>query len=263
MHMNVYRVDWTMGPPTRREACACTSAADSKGSAPCRRPLWHHFGITLGPLGPVWQDFVNQMCQGCIQGDPHGTQSCFLKIFDGLWGPSWGQFGVTFRYFLCFGVTKCWSTLQPYSLMDSEWKIISFPMSQPLKNTVNTVVFIRFHFFHNFWNLMVSGTILETILEALGLSRTHLADFWGSWRLLRISINFRVFSETPRILRPLPGEGKKPIPRAHYYRQYGGYSMQNVTYSMEHGTWRLKGCKWCMKPYSSQPGGPWQAGAGG
>ena len=29
--------------------------------------------------------------------------------------------------------------------------------------------------------------------------------------------------------------------RAHYYRQYGGYSMQNVTYSMEHGTWRLKG----------------------
>ena len=50
-------------------------------------------------------------------------------------------------------------------------------MSQPLKNIVNTVVFIRFHFFHNFWNLMVSGTILETILEALGLSRTHLADF--------------------------------------------------------------------------------------
>ena len=94
VHVDVHERGQTSGAtarglPTRREACACTSAADLKGSAPCRRPLWHHFGITLGPLGPVWQDFVNQMCQGCIQGDPHGTQSCFLKIFDALWGPSW------------------------------------------------------------------------------------------------------------------------------------------------------------------------------
>ena len=147
--------------------------------------------------------------------------------------------------------------------MDSEWKMISFPMSQPLKNTVNTVVFIRFHFFHNFWNLIVSGTILDTILEALGLSRIHFEDFWVCWRLLRISMNFNAFSEIPRIESTQSGGGKNLIPRAHYYRQYGGYSMQNVTYSMEHGTWRLKGCKWCMKPYPSQPGGPWQAGAGG
>ena len=147
--------------------------------------------------------------------------------------------------------------------MDSEWKIISFPMSQPVKNKVNTVVSIRFHIFHNFWNLMVSGTILETTLEALGLSRIHFEDSCRCWRLFRISMIFRVFSETPRILRPLPGGGKRTVPRAHSYRQLGGYSIQNVTYSMEHGTWRLKGCKWCMKPYPSQPGGPWQAGAGG
>ena len=153
--------------------------------------------------------------------------------------------------------------MPPYSLMDSEWKIISFPISKPLKNMVNIVVFIRFHLFHNFWNLMVSGTILETILEALGLSRIHFEDPCRCWRLFRISMIFRIFSETPRIESTQSGEGKIFIPRAHYYRQYGGYSMQNVTYSMEHGTWRLKGCKWCMKPYPSQPGGPWQAGAGG
>ena len=88
---------------------------------------------------------------------------------------------------------------------------------------------------------MVSGTILETILEALGVSRAHFEDFWWCWRLLRISMNFRVWPETPRILRPLPGGGKKLIPRAHSYHQLGGYSIQNVTYSMEHGTWRLKG----------------------
>ena len=125
--------------------------------------------------------------------------------------------------------------------MDFEWKVISFPMSHPLKNMVNSVVFIRFHFFNNFRNLMVSGTILETILEALGISRAHFEDFGGCWRLLRISMNFRIFSETPRILRPLPGGGKRMHSRAHYYQQLNGYSIQNVTYSMEHGTWRLKG----------------------
>ena len=87
---------------------------------------------------------------------------------------------------------------------------------------------------------MVSGTILETILEALGVSKAHFDDSEGCWRLLRISMNFRVFSETPRIEASQSGGGKRTVPRAHYYRQYGGYSTQNVTYSMEPGTWRLK-----------------------
>ena len=53
-------------------------------------------------------------------------------------------------------------------------------------------------------------------------------------------MNFRVSSETPRIEAIQSGEGKKLIPRAHSYHQLGGYSIQNVTYSMEDGTWRLK-----------------------
>ena len=59
--------------------------------------------------------------------------------------------------------------------------------------------------------------------------------------MLEISMNFKVFSETPRILGALPGGGKTLVPRAHYYRQLGGYRRQNGTYSMEHGTYRLKG----------------------
>ena len=173
-------------------------------------------------------------------GMPLWIQDQFFMIFDGFWIPIWGQFWITFCRIMCFGVAKCWSTLQPYSWMDFEWKIVSFQMSQPFKKLVNTLVFIRFHFFNNFHNLMVSGNIFETILEALGVSSAHFEDFWGCWRLLWISMNFRVFSETPRTLRPLPGEGKRMHSRAHYYRQYGGYRRQNITYSMEHGTWRLK-----------------------
>ena len=117
------------------------------------------------------------------------------------------------------------------------------------------MVFIRFHFFHNFWNLMVSGTILETILEVLGISRTHFEDFWWCWRLLKIAMTSIVFSETPQIEASQSGEGKKLIPRAHYYRQLGGYSIQNTTYSMKqchtgskdvNVTCKCK-CKWCMK----------------
>ena len=125
--------------------------------------------------------------------------------------------------------------------MDLGWKIITFPMSQPFKNIVNIVVFIRFHFLDNFQNFVVSGTILESMLEALGLSRAHSGDFEGCWKLLRILMNFRVSSETPQIESTQSGEGKRTHSRAHYYHQLGGYSIQNVTYSMEHGTWRLKG----------------------
>ena len=114
-------------------------------------------------------------------------------------------------------------------------------MSQPLKNIVNTVVFIRFHIFNNFQNLVVPGTILESIWEALGLSTAHFGDFCGCWRLLRILMNFVIFSEAHQAEAPRSGGGKMFLPRAHYYRQYGGYSIEDGTYKMEHGTRRLKG----------------------
>ena len=54
-------------------------------------------------------------------------------------------------------------------------------------------------------------------------------------------MNSRVSSETLQAEASQSGGGKILVPRAHYYRQLGGYSIQNVTYSREHGTWRLKG----------------------
>ena len=92
---------------------------------------------------------------------------------------------------------------------------------------------------------MVSSTSWDLILKVWEVLRVHFHDSWRYLRLLEISMNFKVFSETPRILRPLPGEGKRTHSRAHYYRQLGGYRRQNVTYSMEHGTWRLKGITNC------------------
>ena len=57
--------------------------------------------------------------------------------------------------------------LQALFLMTFEWKIWSILMSRPLKNTVNTVVFIRFCVFMFFGILMTSGIHFGTILVTL------------------------------------------------------------------------------------------------
>ena len=52
-----------------------------------------------------------------------------------------------------------------------------FRMFQPLKYDVNINVFIRFHFFMFFMNLMLPGTSLELIWRSLEVSRQHFDDF--------------------------------------------------------------------------------------
>ena len=134
-----------------------------------------------------------------------------------------------------------------------------------------TMVFIKFQIFIFFNNLMVSGTSWDLILEVWEVLRVHFHDSWRYLRLLEISMNFIVFPETPQAEAIQSGGGKSLVSRAHYYRQLGGYSIQNTTHSMKHChtgsedvNVRCKcKCKWCMKQYAPQPGGPWQAGAGG
>ena len=72
-------------------------------------------------------------------------------------------------------------------------------MSQPLKNIVKIRVFIRIHFFNFFKNLMVSGTSWDLILEVWEVLRVHFHDSWRYLRLLEISMNSNVLSDTPRI----------------------------------------------------------------
>ena len=50
-------------------------------------------------------------------------------------------------------------------------------MSQPLKNIVNTVVFIGFHVFAVLVILMISGTFLDLIFETFGGLGNHFDDF--------------------------------------------------------------------------------------
>ena len=88
----------------------------------------------------------------------------------------------------------------------------------------------------------------------LEVLRVHFHDSWRYLRLLEIPMNSNVLSDTPRIQSIQSGEGKMFIPRAHYYRQLGGYSIQNTTHSMKHChtgsedvNVRCKcKCKWCM-----------------
>ena len=62
---------------------------------------------------------------------------------------------------------------------DFEWEMISFLMSQPLKNILNTMVFIRLHFFNFFSNLMFSGITLDNIWRLWGVLNDHFHDLGG------------------------------------------------------------------------------------
>ena len=65
-------------------------------------------------------------------------------------------------------------------------------MSQPLKSSVNTNFFIRFHFFNIFVILMTSGTSWDLILDTFGGHGTPFLWFSGvldmHWNLMKTSI---------------------------------------------------------------------------
>ena len=65
--------------------------------------------------------------------------------------------------------------------------------------------------------------------------------------MLAISMNLKVFSETPKAEAIQSGEGKNMVPRPHNYQQLVAYRRQYTAYSMEHcrtavvnGPWRLE-----------------------
>ena len=117
-------------------------------------------------------------------------------IFDGFWVPHWRPFWVTFWYFLWFGVSKSMFGLQAWFLMIFDWKISWFVMSQPVKNSVNTMVFIGFHVFVVLVILMISGPCLDLILDTFeGLGR----PFKWLFGVLDMHWNFVDFQDHPEL----------------------------------------------------------------
>ena len=72
-------------------------------------------------------------------------------------------------------------------------------MSQPLKNIVNIMVFMRFHIFDVFINLMIFGANLDlfwSLLETLG---HQFGDFLGYCTGIEISRDLRVSPDPPQV----------------------------------------------------------------
>ena len=88
-----------------------------------------------------------------------------------------------------FGLQTWFSTI-------CEWKICWFLMSQPVKNTVNTVVFIGFHVFVVLVILMISGTCLDLIFETFGGLGRPFLWFLG---VVEIHWNFIDFQDHPEL----------------------------------------------------------------
>ena len=121
---------------------------------------------------------------------------CFLSIFHGFGVSHWRPFWITFWYFIWFEVPKITSGPQTFFLMIFELKILWFLMSSPLKSTVNTYVFMRFHFFDFFVILMTSGTSWDLILDTFGGLET---PFWWFLGVLVMHWNFIDFLDHPKL----------------------------------------------------------------
>ena len=152
---------------------------------------------------------------------------------------------VTFSYFVWFEVSKSMFGLQAWFLMIFAWKICSFLMSQPLKNTLNTMVFIRFHFSDFFVILMISGTSWDLILEVFGSLET---PFWWFMRLLRIpwiSLNSMVSWLAPESRAPCQGVVKTLIPGGIQLTTTvaGSYKTWNLQDVQDESLQAQKGCK--------------------
>ena len=109
--------------------------------------LGHNFFMILVIIG----------CKGALRRGQNG----FSEIVDGFWVSHWRPFWITFSYVLWFEQSKITFWLQSRFLLIFErnfWWIL----------IVNSCVFVRFHFFDFFMNLMFSGTCLDLIFVTFG-----------------------------------------------------------------------------------------------
>ena len=118
---------------------------------------------------------------------------------------------------------------------------------------------MRFHFFDFFAILMTSGTSWDLILDTFGGLET---PFWWFLAVLEIEWNFIDFLDHPKL---------REWTWLRVNCRSRGYSIPPDCWPAGHqiadtspADGILKGTEdWVLKSLPSQPGGPWQAGAGG
>ena len=159
----------------------------------------------LDPFGGPWRPFWWSSWAQMHSGGPWRVPEWIFNDFWWILGP---PLETILGHFLIFSVI--WGVKKHVWIagMIFDWKISWFVMSQPLKNIANTVVFIGFHVFVVLVILMISGTCLDLIFETFGGLGRQFNWFLVYWRLLEISLIFRVSPEPPQAERRRQVEGK-------------------------------------------------------
>ena len=154
-----------------------------------------------GPWAPFWDHFTIKWVTDALRGTLEGPRVDFQWFLMDFGFPFGDHFGSLFDIFCYLKRQKaCLDCRHDYCWLFT-WTCADFWCPNLSIYMVNTHVFIRFHFFDFFMNLMISGPCLDFILDTLGGLGRPIWWFLGYWRLLEMSLIFRISPEPPQIER--------------------------------------------------------------
>ena len=118
-----------------------------------------------GPWAPFWNHFAMKWVTDALRGTLEGPRVDFQWFLMDFGFPFGDHFGSLFDIFCHLKCRKaCLDCRHDYCWLLS-WKYADFWCPHLSIYMVNTDVFIRFHFFGFFMNLMISGPCLDFILD--------------------------------------------------------------------------------------------------
>ena len=130
-----------------------------------------HFSILRLEFCTLGHHVVDLGVHWDTKGDSLGSRVGFSLIFNGFGGPVGSRFLRVFLFFLGLRLSILRVSSEVCFLLGLGQKMMPVSVVGCAENIVNTVVFVRFHFFTYSVNWMISNRLLDVFLVA----------FWVPW----------------------------------------------------------------------------------
>ena len=154
---------------------------------------WPRYGLLFASLrtnflvfwGPVFLPWVTSWWLRNRQENQRGQlglQGWISNDFYWIWGTCWESIFISLLVFSCFEVINFECQLWGMFFSGFGWEMVPGSVVGCVANMINTVVFVRFHFFTYLVNWMISNWLLDAFWIAFldTLPGLTCSDLWGS-----------------------------------------------------------------------------------